>query len=131
MSFKSKLFIDGNEYTVLHCHYRIQQNLDATNKPSGVPRGGLINLVIEADDKTDMYDWMITPDSRKTGYIIFYKRDMDDGKMRKIDFTDAYCVDYSEDFDAINDEAMIITFTLSANSLSLNSVPLENKWGTV
>ncbi len=128
MSFLAKFFIDSKPYNVLECNYSLDQPIDESNKPIGRPRGGLISMVIESEDDTELFHWMQEPEHTKDGTVTFYKRDtMAVQKILK--FTNAYCVKYDEHFIAEGKAPMTITITISAQTLKLGDVPFQNLWG--
>jgi len=127
MSFIAKLSLDGEEMNVLHCGFRFSQHTDATGKPTAVPQGGTINLIVESTGSTDLFDWMISPTQTKNGSIIFYRRDTN-SKLKTLEFTDAHCVDYYETFDHIGDSPLQIQLTLSARDVKLNDSEFKNNW---
>ena len=127
MSFKAKLTIDEEDINVLHCGYRFSQLTDATGKPTAIPQGGTINLVVESDGATDLFDWMISPTQTKSGVITFLRRD-EKSKLKTLRFTDAHCVDYYETFDHVSDEPMQIQLTISAREIKLNESEFKNNW---
>ena len=47
-------------------------------------------------------------------------------KLKALTFGDAYCVDFSEEFNHLGDFPMQITFTLSAKTLKLNDSEFKN-----
>ncbi len=126
MAFLAKLSIDGGaEINVLHCSFRFTQATDATGKPSSIPQGGYVSIIIESTKDTEIYDWMISPTSMKNGVVTFYRRDMF-SKLKVLDFNDAYCVDYHESFDHKGEHPMQIAFTISAKKLKLNESEFVN-----
>ncbi len=126
MPFLAKVSIDGSEeMNVLHCNFRFTQATDATGKPSSLPQGGYVSLTIESDKSTELFDWMIAPTGIKNGIITFFRRDIK-SKMKTLEFSEAFCVDYSETFNHVDDNPMQITFTLSAKKLKLNDSEFEN-----
>ena len=127
MSFIAKLKLEGEEMNVLHCSFRFTQMTDATGKPTAIPQGGSINLVVETDGSTDLFDWMISPTQTKKGTITFYRRD-NMSKLKTLDFEDALCVDYYEVFDHIGDNPMQIQLTLSAREVKMNDSEFKNNW---
>lgn len=128
MSFKARLEIEGKEYNIITIEYGFTQNTDHSNKPVGVPRGGMIDLTIESHGDTDFLDWMVSSTQSKKGKIVFYKPDEFMSILFSISFEDAYCVDYTESFDAANQMPMIIQMTISARKLDFGNVVYENKW---
>ena len=127
MSFIAKLKIDGDEMNVLHCGFRFKQNTDATGKPTAIPQGGGINLVVEGDGSTDLFDWMISPTQTKSGSITFFRRDTN-SKLKTLEFSDAHCVDYYETFDHTGNNPLQIQLTLSAREIKLDDSEFKNNW---
>ncbi len=128
MAFLAKISIDGGEeMNVLNCDFRFTQATDATGRPSSVPQGGFVALVVESNRETDIFEWMISHTSLKNGTITFYRRDSL-SKLKTLDFSEAYCVDYHESFDSQGQHPMQISFTLSARKLKLNDTEFKNNW---
>lgn len=128
MSFKATLHIEDQELNVLQCKYEISQVTDHKGKPSARPRGGIINVLVESDSKTFLFDWATSETQIKSGDITFVKRDTM-GKMKQLQFVDAYCIEFSEEFVAEGDDPMQIELLLSAKEISFGgSSRHENHW---
>jgi hypothetical protein len=127
MSFIAKLKLEGEEMNVLHCGFRFTQVTDAIGKPSSIPHGGAINMVVESNSNNDLFDWMISPTQIKSGSITFFRRDSM-SKLKTLEFTDAHCVDYYETFDHLGDNPMQIQMTISAREIKLNDSEFRNNW---
>lgn len=129
MSFIAKLqFSDSNEdMNILHCGFRFSQVTDATGKPTAIPQGGTINLVLESTGSSDLFHWMISPVQLKAGTITFFRRDSM-SKLKTLQFEDAHCVEYYETFDHIGDHPMQVQLMLSAHKIKLNEIEFENNW---
>jgi hypothetical protein len=127
MAFRADLNIDGKEYRLLHCSYALQRSVDATGRPSSEVKGGVIHFEIESTEDTSLWDLMIAQFKSLDGSIVFKKRD-EDAKMKELKFETAYVVDLSENFDSVGDNPMSLSFTLSAQKLTLGSETHENEW---
>jgi hypothetical protein len=127
MSFIAKLDIDGQEANVLYCSFRFSQVTDSTGRPSSVPQGGSVTLTVESSGKVDLFDWMISPTQKKSGSVTFFRRDTM-SKLKKLDFTDAHCVDYNEVYQHDGEFPMQITLMISAKELKLNDSSFKNNW---
>lgn len=127
MSFIAKMKLDGEEMNVLHCGFRFVQAMDATGRPSAIPQGGTINILVESNGTTNLFDWMISPTQIKSGSITFFRRDTM-SKLKTLEFTDAHCVEYYETFDHLGDHPMQIQLTMSARELKLNDSEFKNNW---
>jgi len=128
MSFLAELSIESGEpISVLHCGFRFSQAIDATGKTIARPLGGQVNLVVESNGDTELFDWMINPTQTKNGTVTFYRRDAS-SKLKKLEFTNAHCVEYYETFDHQGQAPMQIQLTISAQKIKLNDSEYENNW---
>jgi hypothetical protein len=127
MAFKLRLKVAGKDVNVLSANYALKQETDATGRPSSITRGGKITVTIESTGDSTFFEWMTNNFERKDGSIVFIKRDTD-ATMKELKFTEAYLVDYKENFDAANDLPVTETFTLSAKGIEVGSGKHENEW---
>jgi hypothetical protein len=130
MSFLAKLEIGSTEYNVLNVDYEISQPIDHQNKPSGKPKGGIINLTIESNQKNDIIEWMVSPTMKKSGKVTFYRRDAN-SSMRTLSFNDGFCVNYKEIFDASGSNPMKLQIKVSAGEMKINNAnSLVHPWSS-
>jgi hypothetical protein len=127
MSFKLRLKVAGKDVNVLNATYALKQETDTTGRPSSITRGGKITLTVESTGDSTFFEWITNNFERKDGSIIFIKRDTD-ATMKELKFTEAYLVDYRENFDASNELPVTETFTLSAKTIEVGSGKHENEW---
>jgi hypothetical protein len=127
MSFKVKLKVAGKELNVLDLSYQLKQETDATGRPSAITRGGKITMTVESTGDTSFFEWMCNNFERKDGSIVFIKRD-NDATLKELKFTEAYLVDYKENYASINDQPVTETFTLSAKEIAMGTVSFVNEW---
>ncbi len=128
MSFLAKFIIDGKDYNVLESTLSMYQPTDSTGKPLGRPSGGQINLIIESDGSTDLFHWMKEPEHTKDGSVIYFKRDAM-AKQTVVEFTKAFCINFTERFVADTKDPMRISITISAQELKVGAVDFKNLWG--
>ena len=127
MSFKAKLKVGGNEYIVLNCHYGLNQETDATGRPSSVTRGGMITIEVESTSDTSLSDWMFNNFEMRSGSIVFLKRDTE-ATSKELNFNDAYAVKYHEHFDSTGKNPMVEKITISAREISIGNGEHTNEW---
>ncbi|OAB78743.1 type VI secretion system tube protein TssD [Cochleicola gelatinilyticus] len=127
MSFLAKLNIDDDEMNVLECSFGFEQGSDYTGRPSQKPRGGQISVLIESTNKTDFLEWMISPNMTKKGKITFFKRDHM-SSLKTVEFSDAYCLKYNEDFNSIDSQPLKTRILLSAKEVSVKDTVFRNDW---
>ena len=127
MSFKAKLNVAGKEVNILQHHFELEQETDATGRPSSVTRGGKITLIIESTGATDFFEWMCNNFERKEGSIVYIKRDTD-ATLKELKFSEAYMVDYRENFDSTGENPVTEEFTISAKTISMGNGEHTNEW---
>jgi len=127
MSFLSKLELDGEIYNVLHCKYSFTQDTDNAGKPRNTIHGGEIELTVESRGNSTFIDWMLSDSKSKDGVIIFYRRDAM-SKLQEVKFEKGYCIAFTEEFDAVNDQPMQITALILAKKIDIANISYENSW---
>lgn len=128
MSFLAKLELEGETYNLLNCSYSLEQAIDYNHKPSGTTRGGQISMTIESNGTTVFLKWMVGRTLTKAGKITFHRRDVM-GKLYEIKFSQAYCVDYVERFEATFSSPMQVDIVISAKKLEVGEDSVfENQW---
>ncbi|MBK7098617.1 MAG: hypothetical protein IPH58_10015 [Sphingobacteriales bacterium] len=94
--FHSSLAIGDSQFFLLHMSTELHQPVDSRGVPSGIPRGGFINLKLTGFNQSMLINWMLSPTRQMNGEItITYGREM---RTRTIQFSDAYCIYYKESF---------------------------------
>ncbi|GAB3023210.1 hypothetical protein GCM10027051_29870 [Niabella terrae] len=127
MSFIAKLELDGQQVNVIHCRYQISQEVDATARPTSIPHGGLIDVTVESNGSTDLFDWMISATQTKNGSITFFRRDTN-SQLKTLKFSNAHCIDYIEEYTYEGEFPMRTTLKLSAKEIKLNESSLKKNW---
>ncbi len=127
MAFKAIFKVDGKEYRVLNCNYILTQECDKTGRPSSTVRGGEVELTIESTDDTSIFEWMVDSYMRKDATLTFNKRD-EEAKMKELEISEAYVIEYKEEFDDTGPGAMHETFKLTSHSIKLGEGEHENEW---
>jgi len=122
---EAKLIFDQSDkqITVYQMDFGFTQYTDDTGKPSGYPTGGTINMVVESTNDTQLIDWMLEPNALKNGKIEIQMKN-----KKVIKFENAYCVQYHESFNYQGgDQPMTISFTISAETITVDSKPFTTK----
>lgn len=120
----------SEECEVVSCSYSFNQTTDDKGRPSSVVQGGVIKVTVVSTDSSKLVEYMMNPYQRANGKIVF-KRSDQDSKMKEIIFEEAYCVSYTEAFDARGDQSqasMLLSLVISANTIKVGSATLHNKW---
>ena len=127
MSFKAEFEVGGKKYRVLHCSYSMQQDTDATGRPSSGVKAGTVQLEVESTGDSALSEWAFDPYKHQDGKVTFYKRDSEQ-KMKELSWKEGYVVNYSESFTNVGDNPMTEHFTVSAKDLKVGNAEHKNEW---
>lgn len=127
MSFKAKFKAGAIELNVLSVSYSLQQDIDATGRPSSVTRGGTIAVEVEGTNGTELFEWMCNSFERKDGSITFIKRDSD-ATLKELKWKEGYLVKLNESFNAEGNDPLSVSFTISAKEITMGSGTHVNEW---
>ncbi|MFB6455541.1 type VI secretion system tube protein TssD [Chitinophaga sp. Hz27] len=127
MSFKARCTIDGLDFNVLECRYSFLQNTDSCGRPNAKALANHIELLLESSSDTTLLDWMISDTVTHSGSIVFYRRDAL-SRLKELKFSDTYCIGYTENFNAANEQPMQIKLILSARKIQVNNSTYEHQW---
>jgi len=129
-SFNSHLSFKDNptaKYSILQCNYSFHQLVDDKSRPSTPARGGNIMVQISTPPDNLLLKWMVDSYKVRSGMVTFYKID-EETAFQRVMFTDAYCVEYHTNYNAIGSSSMITTIIIAAKSLSINGIDHNNDW---
>ena len=122
------LKVDGlTEREVLKVTYSFNQAINIEGQTSGIPRGGNITIRVKAlnDGNPDLFNWMVHPDLSMNGVVVFHETKTG-SLMKKIEFTDAFCVNFVEMWeDNVGHYEEII---LSCREIKNGPVNFTNDW---
>jgi hypothetical protein len=119
--------LDGNAFPILSCSYSFGQGTDAQGQPSTDVLGGTISVQIAASDDSTIISWMMEPDGKKDGSIVFAKSD-GNGTMKEVKFEQGICVGYSETFNASSSLPMTISLNITAESVYVGDAKHQKPW---
>jgi len=127
MSFKAKLFLGRREYMIKNVNYSLQQETDATGRPSTIVRGGKIHVTVTYARDTYLFETMANNFEQVDGSVMYYRRD-NDAVLKELFFTDAYIIKYSERFRHRGRLSFYQTILLSAREIQMGQGVHSNQW---
>jgi hypothetical protein len=127
MAFRANLKFEGQDYDVLQCNYSFRRDVDMKGRPSSNVYGGTINLVVEATEDTKIVAQMVNQFKPNSGTVTFNKGD-EEAKMKELSWSNGYVISYNEALDIVGPEPMKISFVISAQTIKMEGVEIEQKW---
>ncbi len=130
MSFLSKLEIDGHTFILDRCTSTIDQNSDYNGRPNSAPIAGKFTIALRYEKKADLFaEWAVSSTLTKNGKIIFYNSDSM-STLQSMEFKDAYCLHYAQDYDGNSNKPMTVQMVISAKDIKVGVVEHNNNWPT-
>ncbi len=134
MAVRARLTLDKiDDVRVVDFSYRFNRDIDASGRPSGIVRGGTVQMTIESTKSAFLPTWMTLAQGKMKEGQIEIMDDTDDEKpIKTIKFVDAYIVEYGENFSWQGGENMMETFVVSAQKITIEGdggpAEYENEW---
>lgn len=129
------LKVDGfADREVAEVNYSFCRGTNNDGQPSGPIRGGMIVLKVKAlnDGNCDLFDWINSTGNGKNGSIEFMDSRDHTKKMKAVEFTNAYCVDFTEHWEDKSDNSQELAhyeiIKISCQTITNQSVSYENPW---
>ncbi len=134
MAVRARLTLDKiDDARVIDFSYNFNRDIDASGRPSGIVRGGTVQMTIESTKSAFLPTWMTLAQGKTKEGQIEIMDDTDDEKpIKTIKFKDAYIVEYGENFSWQGGENMMETFVISAREITIEGdggpAVYENEW---
>ena len=117
-------FDDREVYKV---DYKFTQKTDKEGQLAGIPRGGIINVIVKAlnTGNNQLLQWMLAPTDPHDVKVVFNST-KDSTVMKTIEATGCYCVHYKENWADGQLHSEEISFV--CQKMKIGSVEFNNPW---
>lgn len=128
MSFLATLTVEGETFELISVSIELSQAVDAVGRPTSSTLGGKISFDIHSTP-TDLWaSWMMAPRATKDGSLTLWTKS-EGTSMQTITFTNAYCIDMTENFDdTYSSFNLMLSIVISAQELEMGEVRVVNDW---
>ena len=127
MAFKATLNFGGKDFDILACNYKLNRDVDPKGRPASPVYGGRISVTLESTDDTSVLEQMVNEYKPSSGTITF-KKTNEDAKMKELKWDNGYIVAFEEKIDINSDQPMVLSFTVTAEKVSVGNAKFEQKW---
>ena len=134
MAVRARLTLDKLiDVRVIDFSYSFNRDIDASGRPSGIVRGGTVQMTIESTKSAFLPTWMTLAQGKTKSGQIEIMDDTDDEKpIKTLRFRDAYLVEYGENFSWQGGENMMESFVISCREITIEGeggpAVYENEW---
>jgi hypothetical protein len=128
MAFKATISLGAKTFDVLQCSYALNRDVDAKGRPSSGVYGGTIQVEVESTEDTSVIESMVNNQYKPINGTITFKKSDEDAKMKELDFTEGYIIQYNEGISITGNNPMTLSFVISARTLKIGNAQHENDW---
>ena len=121
-------FNQGEAQKVLKLNYSVGRSVDVSGRVSSDPSNALINVTIEATDKSDILESLLNGKYKPTVGEINFNKSHEEGTLITLNWENGYVIQHVVDFDAISDTNMVINFVISAEKITYGNSTHDAGW---
>ncbi|WP_413511007.1 type VI secretion system tube protein TssD [Myroides odoratus] len=126
---RAVLKFNGSEaQKVLNLKYGVSRTVDVSGRVASDPSNALITVTVEATDKSDVLESLLNGKYKPTTGEIIFNKSHEEGTLISLKWTNGYVIQHHVDFDAINSNAMYITFVVSAEQIDYGNSAYQGTW---
>ena len=121
-------FNQGEAQKVLKLSYSVGRSVDVSVRVSSDPSNALINVTIEATDKSDILESLLNGKYKPTVGEITFNKSHEEGTLITLNWENGYVIQHVVDFDAVSDTNMVINFVISAEKITYGNSTHDAGW---
>jgi hypothetical protein len=123
-------FNGGQAQKVIKLNYTVNRVVDVSGRVASDPSNALINVTIEATDKSDILESLLNSKYKPTKGEVTFNKSHEEGKLITLQWNNGYVIQHSVDFDAVDSHSLLISFTVSAEKIDYGSSSYDGDWPT-
>lgn len=121
-------FNGGSEQKVLKLNYGVQRQTDVSGRVASDPSHALVKITVEATDDAKILESLLNGKYKPTVGEITFNKAHEEGTLITLKWNNGYVIEHEVSFDAINDNNMLISFTVSAEEIDYGNSNYVGLW---
>ncbi|ASE62321.1 hypothetical protein H3Z85_02125 [Chryseobacterium indologenes] len=121
-------FNGGEGQKLLKLNYSVSRATDVSGRVASDPSNALIKVTIEATEKSDVLESLLNSKYKPTTGEINFNKSHEEGTLITLKWENGYVIQHEVDFDALDSNNMLISFVVSAESISYGNSFYEGLW---
>lgn len=123
-------FNGGEGQKLLKLNYSVSRSTDVSGRVASDPSNALIKVTIEATEKSDVLESLLNSKYKPTSGEINFNKSHEEGTLISLKWENGYVIQHEVDFDAIDSNNMLISFVVSAESITYGNSSYDGLWPT-
>ncbi|MGN7867059.1 type VI secretion system tube protein TssD [Chryseobacterium sp.] len=121
-------FNGGEGQKLLKLNYSVSRATDVSGRVASDPSNALVKVTIEATEKSDVLESLLNSKYKPTTGEITFNKSHEEGTLISLKWENGYVIQHEVDFDAIDSNNMLISFVVSAESITYGNSFYEGLW---
>ncbi|UHO39303.1 hypothetical protein H5J24_04055 [Chryseobacterium capnotolerans] len=121
-------FNGGEGQKLLKLNYSVSRATDVSGRVASDPSNALIKVTIEATEKSDVLESLLNSKYKPTTGEINFNKSHEEGTLITLKWENGYVIQHEVDFDAIDSNNMLISFVISAETITYGNSEYAGLW---
>ncbi|MBB6370823.1 type VI secretion system tube protein TssD [Chryseobacterium shigense] len=121
-------FNGGEGQKLLKLNYSVSRSTDVSGRVASDPSNALIKITVEATEKSDILESLLNSKYKPTSGEITFNKSHEEGTLITLKWENGYVIQHEVDFDAIDSNNMLVSFVISAESISYGNSLYDGFW---
>ncbi|MDF2553923.1 MAG: hypothetical protein K0R36_3332 [Chryseobacterium sp.] len=123
------LKFNGSEgQKLLKLNYSVSRSTDVSGRVASDPSNALIKLTIEATEKSEILESLLNGKYKPTTGEITFNKSHEEGTLITLNWENGYVIQHEVDFDAVDENSMLISFVVSAETINYGNSAYKGLW---
>ncbi|SMP35800.1 type VI secretion system tube protein TssD [Chryseobacterium profundimaris] len=121
-------FNGGEGQKLLKLNYSVSRSTDVSGRVASDPSNALIKVTVEATEKSDILESLLNGKYKPTTGEITFNKSHEEGTLITLNWENGYVIQHEVDFDAVDENSMLISFVVSAETIDYGNSKYEGLW---
>ncbi|HCA05885.1 MULTISPECIES: type VI secretion system tube protein TssD [unclassified Chryseobacterium] len=121
-------FNGGEGQKLLKLNYSVSRSTDVSGRVASDPSNALIKVTVEATEKSDILESLLNGKYKPTNGEITFNKSHEEGTLITLKWENGYVIQHEMDFDAVDSNSMLVSFVISAETISYGNSLYEGFW---
>ncbi|HCA06524.1 MULTISPECIES: type VI secretion system tube protein TssD [unclassified Chryseobacterium] len=121
-------FNGGEGQKLLKLNYSVSRSTDVSGRVASDPSNAQIKITVEATEKSDILESLLNGKYKPTTGEVTFNKSHEEGTLITLNWKNGYVVQHQVSFDAIDENSMLISFVVSAETIDYGNSEFNGLW---
>jgi len=121
-------FNGGEDQKIIKLDYQVSRTTDVSGRVASDPSNALIKVTVEATESSTILESLLNGKYKPTVGDITLNKAHEEGVLINLKWENGYVIQHELNFDALNDNNMLISFVVSAEKIDYGTASYDGVW---